>query len=95
MLQCVSRKGRNLDIELIAKEMRERALLIEGNSALNEDSLKTKSQLLEEKQRKQKALEEFRSLYFNEGRWAAGATDWTARKAFEQVGGKIEAGRER
>ena len=30
--------------------------------------------------------EEQKKLYFNAGRWAAGATDWTARKAYEKVG---------
>lgn len=29
--------------------------------------------------------EEQKKLYFNAGRWAGGARDWTARKAFEQL----------
>lgn len=79
-----------MDIELIAKEMRERALLIQGNEQLNEGSLKTKAQIREEKERKEKALEKFKSLYFNAGRWAGGARDFTAREAYEQVVGRIE-----
>lgn len=29
--------------------------------------------------------EEQKKLYFNAGRWAGGARDWTARKAYEEV----------
>lgn len=29
--------------------------------------------------------EEQKKLYFNAGRWAGGARDWTARKAFEKL----------
>ena len=29
--------------------------------------------------------EDQKKLYFNAGRWAGGARDWTARKAFEQL----------
>jgi hypothetical protein len=29
--------------------------------------------------------EEQKKMYFNAGRWAGGARDWTARKAFEQL----------
>ena len=32
--------------------------------------------------------EEQKKLYFNAGRWAGGARDWTARKAYEEVMGK-------
>lgn len=78
-------RATSFDIELLAKEMRERALLIEGNPNLNEGSLKTSAQIKAEKERKEKALEEFKALYFNAGRWAAGAKDWSARKAFEKV----------
>lgn len=28
--------------------------------------------------------EEQKKLYFNAGRWSAGATDWTARQAYEE-----------
>ena len=29
--------------------------------------------------------EEQKKMYFNAGRWAGGARDWTARKAFEKL----------
>ena len=31
--------------------------------------------------------EEQKKLYFNAGRWAGGARDWVARKAYEEVMG--------
>lgn len=34
---------------------------------------------------KQEALDSLKKIYFNAGRWAGGARDQTARKAFELI----------
>ena len=71
-----------MDIETIAREMRERALLIEGNQELTLKDLKgIKLKRAKEKQLAQ--VEAFKKLYFNAGRWAGGARDHIAREAFE------------
>ena len=71
-----------MDIELLAKEMRERALLIEANYP--PEQLKSKN-LRKAKEAQKQRVEEFKKLYFNAGRWAGGARDNVARKAFERV----------
>ena len=71
-----------MDIELLAKEMRERALLIEANYP--PEQLKSKN-LHKAKEAQKQKVEEFKKLYFNAGRWAGGARDNVARKAFERV----------
>lgn len=69
----------------LAKYMRERALLIEGNKELNEQSLRSFGEFASEKARKIKRLEELKKLYFDAGRWAGGARDYAARQAFEKM----------
>ena len=71
-----------MDIELLAKEMRERALLIEANYP--PEQLKSKN-LRKAKEAQRQKVEEFKKLYFNAGRWAGGARDNVAREAFERV----------
>jgi hypothetical protein len=61
------------DINLLAKEMRERAILMA-------DFVETKIVV----ERVFLPSEEQKKLYFNAGRWSAGATDWTARQAYEE-----------
>ena len=83
-----------MDIELLAKLMREKALLetagdLEPTTKINQAEIE-----LAKKQKLAK-LEELKKVYYNAGRWAGGARDWTARKAFEQVAGKIKEGRMR
>jgi hypothetical protein len=65
-----------MDIETLAKRMRERALEVEAHT-----SDADKQARLE----KQKRLDNLKTLYFNAGRWAGGARDRKAREAFEQV----------
>ena len=60
-------------IELLAKSMRDRALALEGASV---------PEVIYE--RIYEPSEDHKKLYFNAGRWSAGATDWTARKAYEE-----------
>ena len=60
-------------IELLAKSMRDRALALEG--ALVPEVIY---------ERVYEPSEDHKKLYFNAGRWSAGATDWTARKAYEE-----------
>ena len=72
--------------ELLAKEMRERALLIEGNPTLTLSELHG-IRLRQEKEKKIAQVEAMKKLYFNAGRWAGGARDHIAREAFEQMNG--------
>jgi hypothetical protein len=72
--------------ELLAKEMRERALLIEGNPTLTLAELHG-IRLRQEREKKLAQVEAMKKLYFNAGRWAGGARDHIAREAFEQMNG--------
>lgn len=74
-----------MDIELVAREMRERALLIEGDSSLTLKDLQG-IKLKRAKEKKLAQVEAMKKLYFNAGRWAGGARDHTAREAFERLG---------
>jgi hypothetical protein len=65
-----------MDIELLAKKMREHALRIEAEEE-KED--------LSERKHRQDQLDALKKLYFNAGRWAGGARDKTAREAFQFV----------
>lgn len=72
-------------INQLAKEMRERALLITSNPALTHKELQ--GQRLEiEKRNQLERVEQVKKLYFNAGRWAGGARDHVARAAFEKIG---------
>lgn len=71
-----------MDINELAKHMRDRALLIEGDEQLDERSLRDFSEVKVAKEQKLKRLEEIKKLHFNAGRWVGGARDYTARKAF-------------
>jgi hypothetical protein len=71
-----------MNVDQLAKTMRERALLIEGDSSLAnilpvEDLAVTKA-----KEHKLSQVEALKKLYFNAGRWVGGARDQTAREAF-------------
>ena len=74
-----------MDIELLAKLMREKALLIEGGDLPPTAGIDPVAIALA-KRKKEAKLEELKKLYFNAGRWVAGSQDWTARKAYEKVG---------
>ena len=71
-------------LELLARDMRERALLIEGNPTLTLKDL-DRLKLAKAKQAQLEKVERMKKLYFNAGRWAGGARDHNAREAFEQM----------
>jgi hypothetical protein len=66
------------DIEELAREMREEAL------AKTESSYERVERAKRQAARRE-AQENLKKLYFNAGRWAGGARDQTARKAFELI----------
>lgn len=71
-----------MDIERLAKAMRERALLIEGDDGLSESLAIDEIAIAKAKANKQKQVENLKKLYFNAGRWVGGARDQNARQAF-------------
>jgi hypothetical protein len=73
------------DINLLAKEMRERALLIDADENLNEHSMRKFAEVAEAKAKKKKQLEALKKLYFDAGRWVGGARDHTARMAYMEM----------
>ena len=74
-------------INQLAKEMRQRALLITANPALTHKELQGQ-RLQIEKRNQIERVEQMKKLYFNAGRWAGGARDHIAREAFYKVNGK-------
>jgi len=73
-----------MDWELLAKEMRERALIMDANPNLTEEQLQG-PKLEIEKRNQIERVEKMKKLYFNAGRWAGGARDHTAREAFHKM----------
>jgi bacterioferritin (cytochrome b1) len=71
-----------MELEALAKAMRERAIMLEGEPNLKLDTL---AEIEKEKKKRLTRLEEMKKLYFNAGRWAGGARDRVARIAFEKV----------
>lgn len=65
-----------MDIEELAKRMRDRALLIEDNEKKESESVRLA---------KLQKLENLKKVYFNAGRYAGGARDKKAKEAFERV----------
>lgn len=65
-----------MDIEELAKRMRDRALAIEAEEKKESESVRLA--------RLQK-LENLKKVYFNAGRYAGGARDKTAKEAFQKV----------
>lgn len=65
-----------MDIEMLAKQMREAALRVERELE-NKD--------LDERLEQQRQLDAIKKLYFNAGRWAGGARDRKARECFERI----------
>lgn len=74
-----------MDSNELAKYMRDRALLIDSDENLNEQSLRKFSQVAQERAKKKKQLEAFKKLYFDAGRWVGGARDYTARMAYLEM----------
>jgi hypothetical protein len=71
-----------MELEQLAKTMRERALLIEGNDSLSQTLAVDAIAVSKAKEHKRKQVENMKKLYFNAGRWVGGARDQTAREAF-------------
>jgi len=65
-----------MNIEELARKMRERALNIEARDEKKD---------LSERKRNQDELDAMKKLYFHAGRWAGGARDRTAKAAFQRV----------
>jgi DNA-binding transcriptional regulator WhiA len=76
-----------IDIELLAKQMRESALLRTANPNLTMQEL-TGAKLEIEKRNQIERVEKMKKLYFNAGRWAGGARDHNAREAHYKVMGE-------
>jgi hypothetical protein len=74
-----------MDLEQLAKTMRERALLIEGDDSLSETLAVDAIKVAKAKEQKRKQVENLKKLYFNAGRWVGGARDQTAREAFTKM----------
>lgn len=66
------------DVNELARQMREQALAKEFDPV-------SYLELQRAREANEARVEELKKLYFNAGRWAGGARDHTARKAFEQV----------
>ena len=76
-----------MDIELLAKQMRESALLRTANPNLTMQEL-TGAKLEIEKRNQIERVEKMKKLYFNAGRWSGGARDHNAREAHYKVMGE-------
>jgi len=65
-----------MDIEELAKKMREHAIRVEREEEQVD---------LSERKRRQDQLDAIKKLYFNAGRWAGGARDRVAKDCFQKV----------
>lgn len=74
-----------MDRNELARQMRERALLIEADENLDEHSLRNYADVARAKKAKLARVEELKKLYFNAGRWVGGSRDYTARQAFLEM----------
>lgn len=76
-----------MQIEELARKMREEALAKESDWVRKVEEMKKERAQLEEKIRKEREqkAEQLKRLYFNAGRWAGGARDKKAKEAFEIV----------
>ena len=74
-----------MEVNELAKYMRDRALLIEGDEHLDDQSLRKFRQVAEAKAKKKKQVEAVKKLYFDAGRWVGGARDYTARMAYLEL----------
>ena len=74
-----------MDIELLAKKMRDRAIAIELEEGSVVATRKAKKLPKPVYKSVDERIEEIKKTYFNAGRWAGGSRDHVARLAFEQV----------
>jgi hypothetical protein len=65
-----------MDIEELARKMREHAIRVEREEEKVD---------LSERKRRREQIQAMQTLYFNAGRWAGGARDKTAKAAFQKV----------
>ncbi len=77
-----------MELEALAKAMRERAILLGSDPNLKLDTF---AAVEKEKKKRLTRLEEMKKLYFNAGRFAGGARDRVARVAFEKVNHDLPA----
>jgi len=74
-----------MDIELLAKTMRDRAIVIELEEGSPVAVRKAKKLPKPVYKSVEERLEDIKKTYFNAGRWVGGARDHTARVAFEEI----------
>lgn len=74
-----------MDIELLAKAMRDRAIVIELETG-SERAVQKARRLPKPKYKSvDERIEDLKKTYFHAGRWSGGARDYTARLAFEEI----------
>ena len=76
-----------MDIELLAKKMREEALASESYWTRKVEEMKAERERAEQERmaKEEQELEELKKLFFNAGRYAGGARDKTAIEAWSKV----------
>jgi hypothetical protein len=76
-----------MDIELLAKKMREDSLAKDSHWTRKVEELKALRTKMEreEKERQERALENIKKIYYHAGRYAGGARDKNAVVAYEKV----------
>jgi hypothetical protein len=74
-----------MNVNELAKLMRDRALLIEADPDLDQSSLRNLNEARLEAQHKKQRVRDMQKLYFDAGRWKGGSKDYEARKAFEEI----------
>jgi hypothetical protein len=70
-----------MNIELLAKQMRDKAIALEITEASPRAIRKSARLPKPEYKSVEERIEELKKLYFNAGRWSAGAKDYVARQA--------------
>lgn len=71
-----------MEIELLAKRMRERAIRIELEESSGRARQRSKSLPKPVYQTVEQRIEEIKKTYFHAGRWSGGSKDHAARVAF-------------
>lgn len=74
-----------MDIELLAKTMRDRAIVIELEEGSPVAVRKGKKLPKPVYKSVDERIEDLKKTYFNAGRWAGGSRDHTARLAFQEL----------
>jgi DNA topoisomerase VI subunit A len=76
-----------MDIELLAKKMREEALASESYWTRKVEEMKAERERAEQERmaKEEQELEQLKKTFFNAGRYAGGARDKTAIEAWKKV----------